>query len=196
METTTPMNSTTSNGQSRMVTGLFRDRDSSEHAYRPVSDRGYSHKDIDVAKSNDTHEHYFSDDNADTVLGNKADEDAGIGGTIGTIAAAIAAVGTSLVIPGLRIVVAGPIAAAVAGAEALLKATVNLGGEATLAVRAKVEESLVIAKVKTTEPENMLTEKARAAARVTGDYVHENPWRVVGVAAGVSLVVGLLIGRR
>jgi len=41
-----------------------------------------------------------------------------------------------------------------------------------------------------------LMERTRAAARATDDYVHENPWRAVGVAAGVGLVIGLLIGRR
>jgi ElaB/YqjD/DUF883 family membrane-anchored ribosome-binding protein len=33
------------------------------------------------------------------------------------------------------------------------------------------------------------------AAKATDDFVHENPWRAVGIAAGVSLVVGMLISR-
>jgi ElaB/YqjD/DUF883 family membrane-anchored ribosome-binding protein len=33
-------------------------------------------------------------------------------------------------------------------------------------------------------------------ARATDDYVHEHPWKSIGVAAGVGLLVGLLIGRR
>ena len=81
-------------------------------------------------------------------------------------------------------------------AEALIKATANQGGEAIAAVRAKAEESLANAKVKMTEAQDALMEKARAAARTTDDYVRKNPWRAVGVAAGVGLVVGLLIGRR
>jgi len=31
---------------------------------------------------------------------------------------------------------------------------------------------------------------------MTDEYVHEHPWRSVGVAAGVGLIIGLLIGRR
>ena len=58
----------------------------------------------------------------ETEFGNKAAEGAGIGGaiggTVGVIAAPIAAVGTTLVLPGLGLVIAGPIAAAVAGAGA------------------------------------------------------------------------------
>jgi len=59
---------------------------------------------------------------AETEIGNKAAKGAGVGsalgGTVGAVAAGIAAIGTSLVIPGLGLVVAGPIAAALAGAGA------------------------------------------------------------------------------
>lgn len=84
----------------------------------------------------------------------------------------------------------------ISDAEALLKATANQGGEAMAAVRAKAEESLAIAKTRMADAQHALMEKTRAAARATDNYVHENPWRAVGVAAGVGLVVGLLIGRR
>ncbi len=84
----------------------------------------------------------------------------------------------------------------ISDAEALLKATANQGGEAIAAVRTKAEESLAIAKARMADAQYALMEKTRAAARATDNYVHENPWRAVGVAAGVGLVVGLLIGRR
>ncbi len=79
----------------------------------------------------------------------------------------------------------------IADAEALLKATANQGGEALAALRTKTEDSLAIAKEKMAEIE----EKARVTASASDDYVHENPWRVVGAAAGVGVVIGLLIGR-
>ena len=107
--------------QQRMVTGMFRDRDSAERAYRSSTARGYSERDITLAMSDDTRKRYFAN-GAQTELGNKATEGAGVGGavgaTVGAIAAAIAAVGTSLVIPGLGLVIAGPAAAALAGAGA------------------------------------------------------------------------------
>lgn len=84
----------------------------------------------------------------------------------------------------------------VADAEALLKATAGQGGEAVAAVRARVEESLATAKVKMADAQAALLAKTRAAARATDEYVHVHPWKAVGVAAGVGLVVGLLIGRR
>jgi ElaB/YqjD/DUF883 family membrane-anchored ribosome-binding protein len=84
----------------------------------------------------------------------------------------------------------------VADAEALLKATANQSGEKLAEVRAKAEESLRIAKDKMAEAQAALLLKTKAAARATDAYVHENPWRAVGAAAGVGLVIGLLIGRR
>ncbi len=55
-------------------------------------------------------------------MGNKAAAGAGsgsaIGGGIGAVVGIIAAIGTSVVIPGLGLVVAGPIAAGLAGAGA------------------------------------------------------------------------------
>ena len=106
-----------------IVTGLFKDRESAEKAYRSVSERGYDTSDINLAMSEDTRKRYFGDGKtATTELGNKAAEGAGvggaIGGTIGAIAAAVAALGTSIVIPGLGLVIAGPAAAALAGAGA------------------------------------------------------------------------------
>jgi len=84
----------------------------------------------------------------------------------------------------------------VADAEALLKATASQGGEKVAEVRAKAEESLRIAKVKMAEAQAALLARTKEAARATDVYVHENPWRAIGVAAGVGVVIGLLIGRR
>jgi ElaB/YqjD/DUF883 family membrane-anchored ribosome-binding protein len=46
------------------------------------------------------------------------------------------------------------------------------------------------------EAQAALLVKTKAAAKATDAYVHENPWRAVGAAAGVGLVIGLLVGRR
>jgi hypothetical protein len=110
------------NDRRRVVTGLFRDRESAERAYRSVADKGYDSKDIDLVMSDETRRQHFAVDTVKTELGNKAAEGAGIGGaiggTLGAIAAALAAVGTSVALPGLGLVIAGPLAAALAGAGA------------------------------------------------------------------------------
>ena len=105
-----------------LMTGLFPDRESAERGYNALTERGYSKDDVNVVMSEDTKKRHFVQAGAETELGNKAAEGAGvggaIGGTLGAIAAAVAAVGTSLVLPGLGLVIAGPLAAAVAGAGA------------------------------------------------------------------------------
>jgi hypothetical protein len=108
--------------RSRMVTGMFRDRDSAEQAYRSITDRGYNKDDVNLLMSEDTRKkHFSSDEHSETELGNKALEGAGagsaIGGTVGAILALVGAAGT-LAIPGLNIVAAGPIVAALTGAGA------------------------------------------------------------------------------
>jgi hypothetical protein len=110
-------------GRSKMVTGLFRDRESAERAYGSVTTRGYSNDDVNLLMSNETRDKHFSTTaGKETELGNKALEGAGtgaaIGGTVGATLAAIAAIGTTLALPGLGLLVAGPIAAGLAGAGA------------------------------------------------------------------------------
>jgi ElaB/YqjD/DUF883 family membrane-anchored ribosome-binding protein len=84
----------------------------------------------------------------------------------------------------------------VVDAEALLKATANQGGEKLAEIRAKAEESLRVAKARIGEAQAALLVKTKAAAKATDAYVHENSWKAIGVATGVGLVIGLLIGRR
>jgi ElaB/YqjD/DUF883 family membrane-anchored ribosome-binding protein len=84
----------------------------------------------------------------------------------------------------------------VADAEALLKATVNVGGDKVAEIRAKAEESLGIAKARMADAQSAMLAKTKEAAKATDAYVHENPWRSVGVAASIGVVIGLLIGRR
>ena len=86
--------------------------------------------------------------------------------------------------------------AVVADTEALLKATANQGGEKVAEVRAKAEESLKVVKARMMATEAALLVKTKAAAKATDVYVHENPWKAIGVATGFGLVIGLLIGRR
>ena len=112
----------TSTGRSRLVTGMFRDRESAERAYGSVTSRGYSNDDINLLMSEDTRKKHFTDDGRETELGTKAAEGAGkgaaIGGGLGATLAAIAAIGTSVALPGLGLVVAGPLLAGLAGAGA------------------------------------------------------------------------------
>ena len=106
-----------------MVTGLFKDSKSVDRAYQSVARRGYGTGDINVVMSDDTRKRYFSDDrHVENERGSKAAEGGElggpIGGTIGTLIPVLAAAGAFLAFPVLGLVIAGPIAASLAGAGA------------------------------------------------------------------------------
>jgi uncharacterized protein YjbJ (UPF0337 family) len=118
---TTTGTTRTSTGSNRILTGMFNDRESAEKAYNSALSRGYTKDEVNLMMSDKTRDTWFADGD-DSAMGSKALEGAGtgsaIGGTLGAIIAGIAAIGTSIVLPGLGLIVAGPIAAALAGAGA------------------------------------------------------------------------------
>lgn len=81
-------------------------------------------------------------------------------------------------------------------AEELLRRAGNETGERAKDLRAQVEAKLLAAKLKLQELEGEAFDRAKAAARVTDDYVHDNPWGAIGVAAAAGFLIGLLITRR
>jgi ElaB/YqjD/DUF883 family membrane-anchored ribosome-binding protein len=81
-------------------------------------------------------------------------------------------------------------------AEALLKATAAQTGEKVTEARARAEESLRQAKARLADAEDAALKRARALASEAEDYMRDNPWQTAGVAAGIGLVLGLLISRR
>ena len=84
----------------------------------------------------------------------------------------------------------------VADSEELLRASAGQAGEKIAVARERIQASLATAKVKLSDAERIMKEKTEVAAKATDEYVHENPWQAVGIAAGVGLLLGLLIGRR
>jgi ElaB/YqjD/DUF883 family membrane-anchored ribosome-binding protein len=84
----------------------------------------------------------------------------------------------------------------VADADELLRATASAAGEKAGELRASMQERLRDAKLRLADAEAALVDKTKAAARATDDFVHDQPWKAVGIAAGVGLLIGVLIGRR
>lgn len=84
----------------------------------------------------------------------------------------------------------------VADAEEILRATAGIAGEKMADLRERIGERLRDARVKIDDAEAMLVDKTKAAARATDDFVNENPWQAVGIAAGVGVLLGIIIGRR
>lgn len=81
-------------------------------------------------------------------------------------------------------------------AEALLKATSTQTGERIQEVRARAEQSLQQARTRLNEVEEEAVRRAQEMANATEVYVRDNPWQSVGIAAGVGLLIGLLLSRR
>jgi ElaB/YqjD/DUF883 family membrane-anchored ribosome-binding protein len=88
------------------------------------------------------------------------------------------------------------IKAAIVDMEEILKSTADIAGEKVAALRARIEARLKDARVRLEDAEAILVDKTKAAARATDDFVHEQPWKAVGVAAIVGVARGVLIGRR
>jgi ElaB/YqjD/DUF883 family membrane-anchored ribosome-binding protein len=81
----------------------------------------------------------------------------------------------------------------VADAEELLRATASQAGDKIAVARQKIEQSLIEGKKALADAEKNLVQKSKEAADVADDYVRENPWNAIGIAAGIGLVIGLLI---
>ena len=81
-------------------------------------------------------------------------------------------------------------------AESLLRETSGLVGDRAAEARERAAESVRAARERLSGLEEELLERARDAARDTEDYVRRNPWQSVGIAAGVGLLLGVLLSRR
>ena len=81
-------------------------------------------------------------------------------------------------------------------AEDMLKRAANETGEKAKDLRAQVEAKLLAAKLQLQELQGMAADRAKEAARATDDFVHDHPWQVVGIAAAIGFVAGLLMNRR
>ncbi len=59
----------------------------------------------------------------------------------------------------------------------------------------QIEDNINAGKYTLSELQKALVEKTKEAAKTTDTYVHDNPWTAIGVAAGLGLVIGLLLRR-
>ena len=84
----------------------------------------------------------------------------------------------------------------VSDAEEILRATAGVAGERMVDLRERIAERLRDAKLRLADAEAALVDKTKAAARATDDFVNDNPWQAVGIAAGIGLLLGIIIGRR
>lgn len=84
----------------------------------------------------------------------------------------------------------------IADAEELLKLTAGQAGDKVADLRERMQARMAKAKDELGHLQEAAVGQAREAAKATDHFVHERPWTAVGIAAGVGLIAGLLIGRR
>ncbi len=84
----------------------------------------------------------------------------------------------------------------IADAEELLKLTAGQVGDKASEMRMRMQARMEQAKVDLAHLQDMAVTKAKDAGRAADTYVHENPWTAMGIAAGVGVVLGMLISRR
>ena len=84
----------------------------------------------------------------------------------------------------------------VTDAQELLKTIGNEGDARFVDAKKRMQKSLAVARDRLVELQGAVTDGARAAAKTTDDYVHQNPWPVIGASVAVGMVLGFLIARR
>jgi ElaB/YqjD/DUF883 family membrane-anchored ribosome-binding protein len=84
----------------------------------------------------------------------------------------------------------------IADADELLRAAAASTGEKAAELRERATATLKRASEKMQDLQEIAVERGKAAARATDDYVHDHPWRAVGIAAAVGFVLGLMVNRR
>ena len=84
----------------------------------------------------------------------------------------------------------------IADAEEVLKVTADQASAGAAELRVRMHERLHQAKLRLHDLQENAVARAKAAGHAADDYVHEHPWKAVAAAAGVGMIIGLLIGRR
>ncbi|MFZ9184086.1 MAG: DUF883 family protein [Hylemonella sp.] len=84
----------------------------------------------------------------------------------------------------------------IADAEELLHLTAEQASGTVAEVRGRIEGRLQRARAELAHLQEAAIAKAKAAGHAADEYVHENPWKAVGAAAGFGLLIGVLISRR
>ncbi|MDR1367314.1 MAG: DUF883 family protein [Candidatus Accumulibacter sp.] len=81
-------------------------------------------------------------------------------------------------------------------ADEILRETAGVAGEKIAVLRERISERLDDAKARLEVVEDQLVDKTKVVAQAADDFVNESPWHAVGVAAGIGVLLGILVGRR
>ena len=83
-----------------------------------------------------------------------------------------------------------------ADAQTLLRDAAQATGDRATELRRRAEDAISGVVKSIGQVEERVVTGAKDAALATDDWVHRYPWRAIGIAAGVGVLIGLLINRR
>ncbi|MCU0919722.1 MAG: DUF883 family protein [Burkholderiaceae bacterium] len=84
----------------------------------------------------------------------------------------------------------------ISDAEEVLKVTADQASTGAAELRVRMQERLHQAKGRLHDLQETAVARAKAAGHAADDYVHDHPWKAIGAAAGIGMIIGLLISRR
>jgi ElaB/YqjD/DUF883 family membrane-anchored ribosome-binding protein len=79
--------------------------------------------------------------------------------------------------------------------QALVPDTANLAGDQADELREQIHDRLTQARETLQLTQESVRDRGQAALGSAEQYVQENPWQAIGIAAGVGLLIGLLARR-
>lgn len=80
--------------------------------------------------------------------------------------------------------------------EKLLREAADAGEDKAGELREKALDALRHTRLAMHDAQDAVIAKGRRAARVTDEYVHDNPWQAIGLSAIAGLLLGVVISRR
>ena len=143
------------------ISEWFKDLETADEAYRVLTDMGYGHDEINVVMSEATRERIkkvpetvVHHDVTPTEEGSTKEVIAGTAAmsAIGAIGGVVAAIGTTILVPGLGLIIAGPMAGIGAGVGALIGSMYgvpisSVGDDEETKFRSEVESGRVLLRV-------------------------------------------------
>jgi ElaB/YqjD/DUF883 family membrane-anchored ribosome-binding protein len=79
--------------------------------------------------------------------------------------------------------------------EELLRLSTTLPGESVDALRSRLRSHVDTARSALEDAQQSAVTRYRASVDGTEEYVRQNPWQALGVAAGIGFFMGILISR-
>ncbi len=80
--------------------------------------------------------------------------------------------------------------------ETLLQRANNASGANADAIQSELETKLLAAKQRMLDLEGPAADAAKAVKQATENYVHQNPWQSIGIAAAVGFLAGVILSRK